>query len=142
MKLDRIATLLTLGITLAGCATTPQAQTAEAPTIDIVVEACAVAGTPTAGDRDGDGISDADEVAGWVVAVDRNGDGDTTDPGETYEVSSHPDSPDTDGDCLSDFEERRGGFDPATADTDGDLVVDFDEAEAPVVYVTPVLAAR
>lgn len=58
------------------------------------------------GDRDGDGLSDAQEL----------------------QLGTDPDNPDTDGDGLLDGEELLiYGTDPRRRDTDGDLLSDYDE---------------
>jgi hypothetical protein len=73
-------------------------------------------------DPDGDGLSDFDEQRGWVVFV-------VLTTGETFsrQVTSSPDSEDTDGDGLSDATERAISTDPRDWDTDDDLISDYDE---------------
>jgi Bacterial TSP3 repeat len=84
----------------------------------------ACAGTITATDSDGDGLSDADELAGWTVLVDEDGTGTNL---SSRTVHSDPFNPDTDGDGLCDAQESQLKTDPTQADTDGDGLSDYDE---------------
>ena len=74
-------------------------------------------------DRDGDGLSDADELAGWDVKVFTGAQLEST-----TRLTSDIRVADTDGDGLSDGEERQKRTNPRSADTDSDGLTDFDEA--------------
>ncbi|MGD2110769.1 MAG: hypothetical protein PVI86_15430, partial [Phycisphaerae bacterium] len=73
-------------------------------------------------DSDGDTLTDASEVRGYIVTI-QLGNGEI----EQREVTSDPNSPDTDGDGLGDEVERRTVSDPRNPDTDGDQLSDYDE---------------
>jgi hypothetical protein len=70
-------------------------------------------------DLDNDTLGDNEEQRGWVVAVELS-DGTVG----FREVTSDPDSPDTDGDGLSDATEKAIGGDPRDPDTDDDGLPD------------------
>jgi hypothetical protein len=106
----------------------------------ITQQACDGADAPgpvaSAGDTDGDGVSDADERANGTdpTNVDSDGDGlaDADDPA--------PNIADGDGDGLTDGEELALGSDPNKADSDGDGKSDGEEFENgtdPTVGVLP-----
>ena len=84
------------------------------------------AGTPAGGaslvDTDGDGLTDDAEQNGWISTV-------TLSSGEqvSTEVTSDPNSPDTDLDGVSDQDEQQRGLNPRSTDTDSDDVPDADE---------------
>jgi len=91
----------------AGTATSESATgTVSAMTATSIAATAAAATAQVDGDRDGDGLSDAqEEVAG-----------------------TDPDNPDTDADGLLDGEEvLTWGTDPLNRDTDGDILLDGDE---------------
>lgn len=102
---DSTATAAVLStMTSVSAAQTSVAALAETATRVAATDAAATAAV--LGDRDGDGLSDAQEA---IVGTD-------------------PDNPDTDNDGLSDGEEvLTYGSDPRNRDTDGDLLLDGDE---------------
>lgn len=72
---------------------------------------------------DGDSLSDADEArVGWTVNAQGV-------PGYPRQVYPNPANPDTDGDGLSDAQEKARGTDPRNADTDGDGLRDSADPE-------------
>ncbi|WP_019586619.1 LamG-like jellyroll fold domain-containing protein [Deinococcus apachensis] len=74
-------------------------------------------------DTDGDGLSDADEArVGWIVNAQGV-------PRYTRPVYPNPAVPDTDGDGLTDAQEKAQGTDPRNADTDGDGLKDAADPE-------------
>ncbi|GBF06770.1 hypothetical protein DAERI_100133 [Deinococcus aerius] len=74
-------------------------------------------------DTDGDSLSDADEArVGWTVNAQGV-------PGYPRQVYPNPANPDTDGDGLSDAQEKAQGTDPRNADTDGDGLRDSADPE-------------
>jgi hypothetical protein len=86
------------------------------------------AGTPVAAtgpDRDGDGVSDADEAAQGTDPGKADSDGDGVLDGD----DPVPDGVDVDGDGLSDGEEVALGTDPRNPDSDGDGTPDLEEYE-------------
>ncbi len=79
-------------------------------------------------DRDGDGLSDAQEAGLKTDPLNPDTDGDGLKDGE--EVKTHKTDPlktDTDDDRLTDFEEIVRKTDPLNSDTDGDRLPDGDE---------------
>ena len=80
-------------------------------------------------DRDGDGLSDAQEARyGTNSALwDTDGDG-LSDGYEVNTAHTNPTLADTDGDGLTDGQELRLGLNPLDADTDGDSLPDGVEA--------------
>lgn len=81
-------------------------------------------------DSDGDGMAENDEQRGWTVTV-------TLANGTEVErqVTSDPNTPDTDGDGLDDGLERLIGSDPRDTDTDDDGLDDYEEYN--VIYCDP-----
>ncbi|MCB9728275.1 MAG: PKD domain-containing protein [Deltaproteobacteria bacterium] len=75
-------------------------------------------------DRDGDGLSDAQEAALGTRGDVGDTDGDGLSDGAEASGASDPRLADTDGDGLDDAEEAQAGTDPREADTDGDGVQD------------------
>ncbi|MEW5988491.1 MAG: protein kinase [Chloroflexota bacterium] len=91
-------------ITSVSVAQTSVANLAETATLVAATDSAATAAV--LGDRDGDGLSDAQEAI----------------------VETNPDNPDSDSDGLTDGEEvLTHGSDPRNRDTDGDLLLDGDE---------------
>ena len=84
---------------------------------------------PTAGDSDGDGLSDQDEIDGYTILVDFEafGPNASTDKLTTVNVTSDPALPDSDNDGISDLDEFRNRTDPRSPDTDGDGLTDLEE---------------
>lgn len=84
------------------------------------------AGTPPTGvervDADGDGLFDHEEASGLEIAI-RLANGNIL----RRQVTSSPDSFDSDNDGLDDFTERGLGIDPRDNDTDDDGLSDFSE---------------
>jgi hypothetical protein len=82
-------------------------------------------------DRDGDGLTDAQEIKGWENWPDRYGLGLGTDTfGQMdahYKVTCDPDIADTDGDGLDDYIEYLILSDPRKIDTDEDGLTDAEE---------------
>ena len=78
-------------------------------------------------DKDGDGLTDAEEKDLGTDPELADTDGDGVDDGEELDDGTDPLEPDTDGDGLEDGEEKDIGSDPNEADTDGDGYSDFDE---------------
>ncbi len=91
----------------------------------------AVCGALVAGcaarDRDGDGLTDADEDILGLDPSDPDTDGDRLLDGEENALGTDPSLPDTDGDRLRDGREVALGADPLDPDTDGDGYLDGDE---------------
>ena len=74
-------------------------------------------------DTDGDGLSDyAEARVGWMVNAPNV-------PGYPRQVFSNPANPDSDGDGLTDAQEKAKGTDPLNADTDGDGLSDSSDPE-------------
>jgi hypothetical protein len=73
-------------------------------------------------DKDGDGITDAEEAAGWDIVVEELG------RRVARHVTSDPRTGDTDGDGLPDQAELLLHLDPRMADTDRDGLTDCQEA--------------
>lgn len=90
-------------------------------------------------DSDGDGVYDHEETRGWEVTIKlataqttttTNPDGTTTTNTSltsTRQVTSSPDSKDTDGDGLTDYEEKALVLDARDNDTDDDQLTDWGE---------------
>jgi hypothetical protein len=70
-------------------------------------------------DTDGDGLYDSEEQSGWTTTVLL-----ATGEGIKWQVTSDPDSADTDGDGLLDNIEKQLSTDPRDADTDDDELGD------------------
>ena len=82
---------------------------------------------PDNADSDGDGIDDGAEVEQGLDPTDPDTDGDGIDDGAEVEQGLDPTDPDTDGDGLSDGEEILLGLDPTDPDMDGDGLSDGEE---------------
>jgi hypothetical protein len=98
----------------------------------VVVEPTPVPTTepqPSAGDTDGDGLSDAEEAAYGSDPLNRDYDADgLLDGEEVYVYGTDPVNNDTDGDGLLDGEEiNQYGSGPVSTDSDGDGLGDADE---------------
>ena len=79
-------------------------------------------------DRDGDGLSDADEAKNQTNPANPDTDGDGLSDGfEASTTHTDPRLPDTDGDGLSDSLENQLGTSPKLADSDNDGLSDGDE---------------
>ena len=76
-------------------------------------------------DRDGDGLSNAEEGFATAYSWDTDGDG-LADPYEMG-IGTNPRHPDTDRDGIDDRTEHVRGTDPNTSDTDGDGLSDYFE---------------
>ncbi|MCA9878042.1 MAG: hypothetical protein KC442_09675 [Thermomicrobiales bacterium] len=83
----------------------------------------------SAGDTDGDGLSDAEEAAYGSDPLNRDYDGDGLSDGEeVYTYGTDPVNNDTDGDSLTDGDEiYTYGTSPLSQDSDGDGLGDADE---------------
>ena len=98
-------------------------------------------------DSDKDGVYDHEETRGWEVTIKlgtaqttttTSSDGTTTTNTSltsTRQVTSSPDSPDTDGDGLTDYEEKALVIDARDNDTDDDQLTDW--AEFNRIYSDP-----
>jgi hypothetical protein len=84
---------------------------------------------PSAGDTDGDGLSDAEEAAYGSDPLNRDYDADgILDGEEVYSYGTDPLNNDSDGDGLLDGEEaNQYGSGPLSTDSDGDGLGDADE---------------
>lgn len=91
-------------------------------------------------DRDGDGLTNAQETEGWDVVVDELGYGLAADASflTRRRVTSDPDIADTDGDGLDDGVELAERSDPRRPDTDND---GLDDAAERNVYKSNLLTA-
>jgi hypothetical protein len=86
--------------------------------------------SPTDPDSDDDGLSDGDEDAAGSDPLDPDSDDDGLWDGDEIAYGADPLDPDTDDDGLSDADEVFGyGTDPTLADTDGDGLDDRREVE-------------
>jgi hypothetical protein len=82
---------------------------------------------PNKADSDGDGIDDGAEVGLGLDPNKADSDGDRLPDGRELELGTDPLDPDTDGDELRDNVELNYGSDPLLPDTEGDGLGDYDE---------------
>lgn len=87
-------------------------------------------GSDSDGDRDGDGLPNADECAAGLDPAQADTDGDGVGDGAEVAAGTNPAASDTDGDGLSDGAEANRGTDPRRTDTDGDSLSDGAEVNA------------
>jgi hypothetical protein len=78
-------------------------------------------------DRDGDGLTSAEEDDRGTLVERADTDRDTLSDGREVDLGTDPTTPDTDDDGLDDPEELALGTDPLVADTDGDGTLDGNE---------------
>jgi hypothetical protein len=81
------------------------------------------------GDRDGDGLPDADERRAGTDPASNDSDDDGIPDGREVELGTDPASADSDGDGIPDRQEATSGgkLDPTRADSDGDGLTDGEE---------------